>query len=109
MREFWNIPLRSLGPEEWEALCDGCAKCCHDDTLFGRSVKPCSLLDTKTNRCSDYEHRLERKPGYCSRITPGAISTGRLPESCSYVRRSKGLPLESWQIETAKTNYSEGP
>ena len=29
MRErFWELPIESLDREEWEALCDGCGKCC---------------------------------------------------------------------------------
>ncbi len=27
--KFWETkPLESLNSEEWEALCDGCGKCC---------------------------------------------------------------------------------
>lgn len=25
---FWELPLPKLAPDEWEALCDGCGKCC---------------------------------------------------------------------------------
>ena len=29
MRErFWELPLAKLASDEWEALCDGCGKCC---------------------------------------------------------------------------------
>ena len=26
--KFWELPLAKLTPPEWEALCDGCGKCC---------------------------------------------------------------------------------
>ena len=29
MTQWWNLkPLGDLDRREWEALCDGCAKCC---------------------------------------------------------------------------------
>lgn len=110
MRKFWEIPLEALTPKEWEALCDGCAKCCH---VFvhgkGRSTQPCALLNLKTNTCSDYKNRFERLGvayGYlCKRVTPKLIESGNLPDSCAYVRRFKSIPLESWQEEKAKANY----
>ena len=27
--KFWEkVPLKNLAPKEWEALCDGCGRCC---------------------------------------------------------------------------------
>lgn len=28
MSEWWEQPLEALNTEQWEALCDGCARCC---------------------------------------------------------------------------------
>ena len=26
--QFWQLPLAELSRQEWEMLCDGCARCC---------------------------------------------------------------------------------
>ena len=26
--KFWELPLKELTEPEWEALCDGCGRCC---------------------------------------------------------------------------------
>ena len=55
MREqFWELPLADLNREEWEALCDGCGKCClHklEDEETGELLPTnvaCRLLDRRT-------------------------------------------------------------
>lgn len=72
---FWDLPLDQLTREEWEALCDGCGKCClnkieYEDSgelLFTRVG--CKLLDGQTCRCSSYENRHEYVPE-CVVLTP---------------------------------------
>lgn len=99
---FWQRPLASLSREEWEALCDGCGKCClhkveDADTgeVFPTNVA-CKLLDLKTARCSDYRHRRAFVPD-CLRLTPRlAGKLEWLPESCAYRRRADDLPLPEW-------------
>ena len=72
---FWELPLEALGREEWEALCDGCGRCClHkiEDEDTGEIVETnvaCRLLDHKTARCTDYRHRKAFVPD-CLRLTP---------------------------------------
>ena len=96
-REFWKISLDLLSPQEWESLCDGCGKCCYFVTaVLARSTTPCPLL--KDNRCSDYLNRYEKQPR-CKEVTYDLIESGQLPETCAYVRRYHGYPLEKWQIE----------
>ena len=64
MSEWWNeLPLTALNVEQWEALCDGCAKCClHklEDFDTGEVVYTkvrCRYLDESTCRCGDYPNR----------------------------------------------------
>ncbi|MFC3173754.1 YcgN family cysteine cluster protein [Novosphingobium bradum] len=101
-RPFWTRPLASLGREEWEALCDGCGKCClHkvEDADSGRiwpTNVACKLLDLKTARCSDYKHRRQYVPD-CLRLTPAlAASLEWLPETCAYRLRADDQPLPEW-------------
>ena len=99
---FWEQPLASLDRAQWEALCDGCGKCClHkvEDEDTGR-IHPtnvaCRLLDTRTARCSDYRHRRALVPD-CLRLTRGNVgSISWLPSTCAYNLRAQGLPLPDW-------------
>ncbi|MEO1043965.1 MAG: YcgN family cysteine cluster protein [Pseudomonadota bacterium] len=101
-RPFWEKPLASLDRGEWEALCDGCGKCClHkvEDADSG-AIHPtniaCRLLDIETARCSDYRHRRAFVPD-CLRLTKGNVDDiNWLPQSCTYKLRAAGKPLPEW-------------
>ena len=60
---FWELPLGELSRAEWEALCDGCGRCClhkiedADTGEIEHTNVACKLLDTQTARCSDYRNR----------------------------------------------------
>ncbi len=100
--EFWKLPLEALTRSEWEALCDGCGKCClhkveDEDTgqVYPTNVA-CKLLDLKTARCKDYKHRRAYVPD-CLRLTPKlAGQVEWLPDSCAYRLRAQGRPLPDW-------------
>lgn len=100
---FWErVTLAKLTGEEWEAVCDGCAKCClvkledaADGTVYFTDVH-CFLLDRSTCRCGDYANRTTRVPT-CIRLTPerlGELSC--MPTSCSYRRLAEGRGLAAW-------------
>jgi uncharacterized protein len=101
---FWDtIPLSRLTAEEWEALCDGCGKCClnkleFDDTgevAFTRIA--CRLLDGDTCRCSSYADRHAHVPE-CIVLTPKTLPKVAywLPRTCAYRLRHEGKPLFPW-------------
>jgi len=103
MREkFWELPLESLDRAEWEALCDGCGKCClhkleDEETgrLFPTNVA-CRLLDRRTGRCTDYKHRRAYVPE-CVRLTARSMrGIDWLPSTCAYRLRGDGQPLPEW-------------
>ena len=103
MRErFWERPLGDLDREEWEALCDGCGKCClHkvEDALSGE-IHPtnvaCKLLDRNACRCSNYRMRRAFVPD-CVRLSAGNVARiAWLPSTCAYRLRAEGKPLEDW-------------
>ena len=99
---FWELPLEALDRAEWEALCDGCGRCClHklEDEDTGEVIETnvaCRLLDHGTARCTDYKHRKAFVPD-CLRLTPKLVSqVAWLPETCAYRRRADGRPLPDW-------------
>ncbi len=88
--------------EEWESLCDGCARCClhkieDEDTheVFVTHVA-CRLLNLKTCRCANYPQRLALVDT-CLKITPENIQELTwLPETCAYRRVALGQDLPEW-------------
>lgn len=101
--KFWERPLPTLNPREWEALCDGCGKCClnkleDEDTgevAFTRVA--CRLLDGESCRCAQYEIRKQFVPE-CVVLTPKTIAKVAywLPNTCAYKLLHEGKPLYDW-------------
>jgi uncharacterized protein len=100
---FWTLPLSDLNPSEWEALCDGCGKCCLnklEDEETGEIAYTrvaCRLFDGTSCRCSDYAGRLGTVPE-CVVLTPDSLvgAVRWLPRSCAYKRRFRGEALPQW-------------
>lgn len=100
---FWEMPLKNLDREEWEALCDGCGKCClnkieYEDTgelAFTRVA--CRLLDGESCQCSSYPNRHDFVPD-CVVLTPKKLKqiAWWLPATCAYRLRAQGKPLYDW-------------
>jgi len=102
--EFWRrYPLEELTRAEWEALCDGCAKCCLiklEDEETGEVAYTniaCRLLDLDTCRCGNYPLRRQ--------LVAGCVALGQenleevlawMPRSCAYRLVHEGRDLEPW-------------
>ena len=100
---FWeDTPIEQLDRGQWEALCDGCGKCCihkleDDETgeLYPTNVA-CRLLDRHGAQCSNYKHR-HAFVSECVRLTPAKLATiDWLPSTCAYRLRADGQPLPQW-------------
>ena len=95
--------MAELTPEEWEALCDGCGKCCLvklEDADTGQveyTNVACRLLDDATCRCSQYDIRKSLVPD-CVVMTPETIEASSywLPSTCAYKRLYEGDALPDW-------------
>lgn len=100
---FWeDKTLDEMTASEWEALCDGCGRCCLlklDDVDTGRiytSDVRCKLLDGETCRCTDYPNR-QAKVKDCIKLTPENVTTiSWMPQTCAYRRIADGRGLAWW-------------
>ncbi len=100
--KFWQLPLTELNNSEWEALCDGCGRCClhklqdeEDDQLYYTDVA-CKLLDLETCRCKHYADRIKYVPDCMSIREEGQAVYALLPSSCAYRLRNENQPLPLW-------------
>jgi uncharacterized cysteine cluster protein YcgN (CxxCxxCC family) len=99
---FWEAPIASLDREEWEALCDGCGKCClhkledaETGELHATNVA-CRLLDRTSCRCANYKLRRVFVPD-CVRLDAASLrKISWLPSTCAYRLRAEDKPLREW-------------
>lgn len=100
--EFWkHKKLDELSKDEWEALCDGCGKCCLNkieikNKIFFTNVR-CRFLDCKSCLCKIYEHRFEAMSD-CRDIDLNAVREKPrwLPKTCAYWLLDNGYDLPLW-------------
>jgi uncharacterized cysteine cluster protein YcgN (CxxCxxCC family) len=114
--KFWETKsLEQMTIEEWEAVCDGCAKCClnkfiddEDEEAEGPTdyINPdeqihftniaCRYLDSHKCACTVYEKRTVLVPD-CVKLTQDNLKDiFFMPNSCSYRRLHEGRGLPSW-------------
>lgn len=100
---FWeHYSLQALSLAEWEALCDGCGRCClhkleyEDCGEVDYTDVACKMLDLGTAKCSDYPNRKKQVPD-CVQLTPDNVSQiNWLPPTCAYRRLHEGRGLPRW-------------
>lgn len=102
-RPFWKRKaLGEMTKEEWEAVCDGCGRCClnklEEETtgeIFHTDVA-CRLLDPETCRCTNYENRKKFVPE-CQILTSWNLNKySWLPSTCAYRLLQEGRELFWW-------------
>ena len=113
---YWeSVPLADMTRPQWEALCDGCAKCClhkiiddeaaedpaytdhseGDETIYFTQVA-CQYLHDKSCGCSVYQTRTQLVP-HCVKLTQDNLDdVFYMPPSCAYRRLQEGKGLPSW-------------
>ena len=101
---FWeHQPLDALTAPEWEALCDGCGRCCAlkledaDTGAVHYTDVACRLFDEATCRCGNYALRARLVPG-CVVLSPETLPgvAPWLPRTCAYRLLHEGKPLHDW-------------
>ena len=100
---YWEKKtLEQMTREEWESLCDGCAKCClHklEDIETGELAftnVACRLLDINACSCSNYKRRSELVPD-CVVLEPNNVAQLYwMPSTCAYRLLAEGKKLPSW-------------
>ncbi|MDP1930311.1 MAG: YcgN family cysteine cluster protein [Gammaproteobacteria bacterium] len=100
--KFWEKPLTELNREEWEALCDGCGRCCLKKLADERTEKiyytrvVCKYLVQDSCTCKAYGRRQKLVPE-CLVLDKDIL--GKLhwiPDTCAYRLRLDNKPLEAW-------------
>ena len=101
--EFWKHKrLSQMNHDEWESLCDGCARCClhkledAEDGQIYYTKAACELLEISTCRCTDYNNRKLRIPDCMQLSVKHAEYFNWLPATCAYRLLAEGEALPDW-------------
>ena len=102
-KPFWEEKsLADMSRDEWEALCDGCGRCClvlveeEETGAVYETDLHCRLYDPTKRRCGDYAHRHVRVPD-CVTLSPKTVpQLPWMPDTCAYRLIAEGKPLFDW-------------
>ena len=106
--KFWeNYALDQLNSLEWEALCDGCGKCCllklQSKSKLHLTNIACTQINLRDCRCKNYQNRTELVKDCVSLTMKNLkINLKWLPDSCSYKLVSEKKSLPSWHYLISK-------
>ncbi len=112
MNKFWKEKsFEEMSHEEWESLCDGCAKCCliklrdPETQVVKFTNVVCRYLDLKTCKCSDYPNRHTNVPECILLTAELARYLDWLPKICAYRLVADGQDLPWWHpLKTGDAN-----
>ena len=100
---FWEEKsLHQLDQTEWEALCDGCARCCmiklqdEDTEEVHYTAVVCRLMDQQTARCTRYPERHALVEDCVVLDAERSLEFHWLPKSCAYRTLAEGRKLAWW-------------
>lgn len=102
--KFWeNIAPSRMTHAEWEALCDGCGKCCMNKLEDEETAEvvmtrvACRLFDDTTCQCAQYPVRHQFVPE-CIVLKPTNMDANLywMPETCAYKLLWQGKKLYDW-------------
>jgi len=101
--EFWkNKALTDMTSQEWESLCDGCAKCCifkFEEDETGHILQTdvvCKLLDLESCKCTKYNKRKVLVPDCITITHDNILQLKWMPASCAYRLLALGKALPDW-------------
>jgi len=100
--DWIDKPLSELTQAQWEALCDGCGKCCmaklqdeDTDKVYYTNVA-CKLFDEDKCQCLDYANRITKVSECIALSIDHTHEFEWLPTSCAYRLRFEEKPLPAW-------------
>ena len=102
-KPFWQtVKLADMTAAQWEAVCDGCAKCClvklqdedSGEIVFTDIV--CNLLDQQSCRCTHYAERTKLVPDCVKLAKDNLDKIDFMPPSCAYRLLHEGKDLPQW-------------
>ena len=82
--------MQDMSRAQWEALCDGCARCCLHKVMDAETEElyythvACRLLDSNACRCTQYTERNQHVPE-CMVLSPENTTMLQwMPTTCAY-------------------------